>query len=209
MTKGRFKWLLVVAAVLTLLVAGRLYRLHVRREWLKPVIVERRDTTFVDITLPVISKSCDNHGGCVVETDGLYQGQPTGITVIFAPGMRPSTFTDRVETTLVFPKSAGITLVAEGPRGSSLVHLLAASYGTSAHHVNLPVTIPMTAIAFEGNPANIQTQPLKFKVVHPSAKDSPEYFELFLNTDLANKRVQLSEKETDYRPATLKAFGVR
>jgi hypothetical protein len=208
MSKGRFKWLLVLAAILTLLVAGRLYRLHVRREWLKPVTVERGDT-LVDITLPIISRSCDNYGGCVVETDGLYRGQPTGLTVIFAPGMRQSTFTDRVETTQVFPKNAGITLVVEGPRGTSLVHLLAASYGVTTHHVSLPVTIPMTAIAFEGNPADIQTQPLKFKVVHPSAKESPEYFELFIDTDLANNKVQLSEKETDYRPAILKAFGVQ
>jgi hypothetical protein len=89
-----------------------------------------------------------------------------------------------------------------------LVHLLAASYGIPAHHVNLPVTIATTAIAFEGNPANLQTQPLKFKIVHPSDKDSPEYFELFIDTDLANNKVQLSEKETDYRPAILKAFGV-
>ncbi len=208
MSKRRIKWLLVLASVLALLVAGRIYRLHVRREWLKPVTVERRDT-FIDITLPVISRSCDIHGGCFVETDGLYQGQPTGITVIFAPGMRPSTFTDRMETTQVFPKNAGITLVAEGPRGTSLVHLLATSYGAPAHHVSLPVTIPTTAIAFEGNPADIQTQPLKFKIVHPSVKEAPEYFELFVKTDLANNKVQLSEKETDYRPAILKAFGVQ
>jgi hypothetical protein len=208
MSKGRFKLLLVLTAVLTLMIAGRLYRLHVRREWLKPVTVDHRDT-FVDITLPIISRSCDSHGGCVVETDGLYQGQPTGITVIFAPGMRQSTFTDRVETTQVSPTDAGITLVAEGPRGKSLVHLLATSYGAPAHRINLPVAIPMTAIAFEGNPANIQTQPLKFKVVHPSAKDSPEYFELFINADLPNNKVQLTEKETSYRPAILKEFGVR
>ncbi len=61
MTKERLKWLLVLAAVLTLLIAGRLYRLHVRREWLKPVTVDRREA-FVDVTLPVISKSCDSHG---------------------------------------------------------------------------------------------------------------------------------------------------
>jgi hypothetical protein len=208
MSKPRFKWLLVLAAVLTLLVACHFYRLHVRREWLKPVTVDRQDS-LIDITLPVISKSCDTQAGCVVETDGLYNGQPTGLTVIFAPGMRPSTFTDRVETTQVFPKNAGITLVAEGPRGTSLVHLLANSYGNPAHRVNLPVTIPMTAIAFEGNPADIQTQPLKFKIMHPSAKDAPQYFELFINTDLAKNQVKLSEKETGYRPAILGAFGAR
>ena len=129
--------------------------------------------------------------------------------MIFAPGMRPSAFTDRVETTQVYPANRGVTLVADGPRGASLVHLLAASFGIPPHHVNLPVTIPMTAIAFEGTPANIQTQPLKFKIVHPSGKDSPEYFELFINADLLNNKVQLSEKETDYRPAILKAFGVQ
>jgi hypothetical protein len=206
MTEGRFKWLLVLAAVLTLLVAGRAYRLHVRREWLKPVAVDHRDV-FVDITLPIISKSCDTRGGCVVETDGLYNGKPTGLTVIFAPGMRQSVFTDRVETTQVFPKNAGITLVADGPRGTSLVHLLANSYGNPAHRVNLPVTIPMTAIAFEGNPADIQTRPLKFKIMHPGAKDAPEYFELFISTDLLNNKIQVSEKEIDSRPAILKAFG--
>jgi len=206
MSKERLKWILVLVAVLALLIAGRTYRRHLRQRWLKPVTVDRRDA-LVDITLPVISKSCDTHGGCVVETDGLYQGQPTGITLIIAAGMRPSTFTDRVETTQVSPKDSGITLIAEGSRGTSLVHLLAASYGAPEPHGNAQVAIPMTAIPFEGNPANIQTQPLKFKIVHPSSKDAPEYFELFLNTDLANNQVQLSEKETGYRPAILHAFG--
>lgn len=207
MTKERLKWLLVLASVLTLLIAGRLYRLHVRREWLKPVTIDHRDT-FVDITLPIISKSCDRQGGCVVETDGLYNGQPTGLTVIFAPGMRPSTFTDRVETTQIFPKNAGITLVAEGPRARSLVRLIAASYGSPAHRVDLPKTIITTAIPLEGNPADIKTQALKFKVLHNSDKDSAEYFELFVNTDLANNKVQLLEKETGYRLAILRALGV-
>ena len=67
----------------------------------------------------------------------------------------------------------------------------------------------MTAIAFEGNPANIQTQPLKFKIVHPSGADSSDYFELFINTDLARNKMQLNEKETDYRPAILRALGVQ
>ncbi len=75
MSKERLKWLLVLIAVLTLLIAGRLYRLHVRKEWLKPVTVDRHDS-LVDISLPIISTSCDYHGGCVIETDGLYQGNP-------------------------------------------------------------------------------------------------------------------------------------
>lgn len=208
MRPGRLKWLLVLAAVLTVMVAGHLYRLHIRRHWLKSVIVERREA-FVDITLPIISRSCDNHGGCVIATNGLYQGQPTGLTVIFAAGMRQSIFTDRVKTTQVFPTDAGITLVTEGPRGKSLVHLLATSYGAPAHRINLPAAIPMTAIAFEGNPANIQTQSLKFKVVHPGTKDSPEYFELFIIADLPHKKLQLSEKDTGFRTAILKAFGVQ
>ena len=208
MSKERLKWILVLAAALTLLIAGRLYRLHVRREWLKPVAVDRRGS-LVDVTLPIISTSCDAHNGCVVETDGLYQGKPTGLTLNFAPGMRASTFTDRVETTQVFPKKAGITLVVERSRGTSLVHLLADSYGTPAHHPDLPVTISLMAIPFEGDPANIKTQPLKFKAVHTGDQNAPEYFELFINTDLAKGQVQLSEKETDYRPAILKAFGVQ
>jgi len=98
--------------------------------------------------------------------------------------------------------------VAEGPRGRSLLHLIAATYGKPVSSASVPKTIVMTAIAFEGNPANIQKEPLKFKVVHPSEKDSLEYFELFVNTDLANDRVQLSEKDIGYRPAVLKAFGL-
>jgi hypothetical protein len=208
MSKERLKWILVLVAALALLVAGRLYRLHIRKEWLKPVTVDRRGS-LVDITLPIISTACDARNGCVVETDGLYQGKPTGLTLNFAPGMRASTFTDRVETTQVFPKKAGITLVVERSRGTSLVHLLAASYGTPAHHLSLPVTISLTAIPFEGDPANIKTQPLKFKAVNTVDQNAPEYFELFINTDLARGQIQLSEKESDYRPAIVKAFGVQ
>ncbi len=122
--------------------------------------------------------------------------------------MRESVFTDRVSTTKIYPAQAGVTLVAEGPRAKSLVRLIAASYGSPAHSIDLPKTIVTTAIPLEGNPANIQTQALKFKVLHNSDKDSADYFELFVNTDLANNKVQLLEKETGYRPAVLKALGV-
>ena len=206
MSSGRLKWLLFFFAVLVLLISGRQYRLHVRQKWLKPVTVDKSDG-LVHITLPVISKACDTHGGCVVETDGLYRGQPTGLTVIFAPGMRPSTFTDRVATTQVFAAKSGVTLVAEGPRGKSLVHLLAENYSASAHHLNLPVTVVTTAVPLAGNPANIQTQPLKFKIIG-AGKESPDSFELYVNVDLAKNQVQLREKDTAFRTAILNALGV-
>ena len=211
MSKSRIAWLIVVAIALTLVVLAHLFPDKVMRRRLHEIAVEQQNGQggLTVITLPVVAKTCDNLGGCVVETDGLYKGSATGLTVIFAPGMRASTITDRMATTNIYLAPAGISFVVEGMRGRSMIRLLAAAYEHSAKSTSVPRTITTTAIAFDGNPANIQTQPLKFKIIYPVDKNSPDYFELFVNVDLPNGKVQLSEKDAGYRPALLKAFGAQ
>ncbi len=212
MSKSRIAWLLLAAIALTLVVLARLFPDQVMRRRLREIAVEQQNGQqdgLIEITLPVVSKTCDHQGGCVVETDGLYKGSATGLTVIFASGMRASTVTDRVSTTKLYPALAGVTFVVEGLRGRSMIRLLAVAYGHPAKSTSVPRTITTTATAFEGNPADIQSQPLKFKIAFPGDKDSQDYFELFVTTDLANNQVQLIEKDTSYRSALLKAFGAQ
>lgn len=204
MTRRKIIGLLVVALVVALLVVGHISRQRIRRAWLKPVTIDRRGA-LTDIELPVFSRSCDSQGGCVIETFGLDQGKAVGLTVITAPGMRESFFTAKVSTSRVFPTPAGVSFVVEGPRGRSLLRLVAESYGRNTYHSALPKTIVMTAVPIQGNPAEIQTRPLRLKLVHPG----DDYFELFLDTDLANKKVTLVEKDVAYRAAILKTFGVQ
>jgi hypothetical protein len=206
MSSRRIQWLLIGLALAALLIAGRLYRLHLRKEWLKPVIVEQRGD-LIDLTLPVISKSCDAHGGCVVETSGLYENRPTGLTLIFAPNMKPSVFTGKMATTQIVPTRSGITMIVEGPRGNSLLHLLSKNYELPLHEPHLPVNLALTAITLEGDPASIQSQPLRFETIHPRGKDSPEYFELFIDADLASNNIHLIEKNSAFRSSLFKALG--
>lgn len=199
-------WLAVMMIALSAIALFALHRAKAKRPPPQDVIVDLSEG-FVDITLPVVSKHCDRRGGCVLETEGLYKGQSVGLRLVVAGGMKESAFTDNHATSRVEFLSEGVTLLTSGLQSEALVRLIAASYGKPVQSLKLPIAVKTTAVPLEGNPAEIQTRPVKFKLFHGESEDSPDYFELYLNADLANDRVQLDEKDAGYRSGVLKAFG--
>jgi hypothetical protein len=65
-----------------------------------------------------------------------------------------------------------------------------------------------TAISLEGTPAKLADGPVKLKLFYETDKDE-DLAELFLNIDVPKSRVELREKDPEYRAAIVRALGRR
>ncbi len=66
-----------------------------------------------------------------------------------------------------------------------------------------------TGISLEGNPAALFQGPAKIKLFfEPEDENDYEerYAELFMNFNLKERKMWLSEKDEEYRPAIIRAF---
>jgi hypothetical protein len=66
--------------------------------------------------------------------------------------------------------------------------------------------VALTALSLVGNPGNLDAGPANIKLFHESEKDH-EYAELLLNIDARARRVELREKDAEYRKAIVKLLN--
>jgi hypothetical protein len=162
---------------------------------------------WVDIRLPVTDVSCKSKGVCRITALGLYQDQPAGITIDTAD-IGPSS---SVSHPLPIPRKAtpgGIVLESQGEPTLNLLRMLSSLYQHPVASFDLPKELKLSALTLEGNPKEIETAPIKFRVLyHDDQPDNPDYFEMYINPDLAHGFVEFAEKDQGYRLPILRAFG--
>jgi hypothetical protein len=86
------------------------------------------------------------------------------------------------------------------------VESLASAYEVEPPQGALRRSIPLTVFALEGDPQQLESQHLNFKVFHDDTEERDQYYELFLHVDLPNGRVELHEKDPEYRTSVIRGF---
>jgi hypothetical protein len=163
---------------------------------------------FADFKLPVAHRACDSRAGCVLDVTGTYHKEPIALRIVFAPGMRQIRFDNLKANGGISAKANGVVLQLRGKPGENFVRMLASAYRIPIVSISLPDTVPLTAVALEGDPQHIASVALKIKVFHrDDDPDGPYYFELYIDPDLPNGVVALNEKDMDYRKPILRSLG--
>jgi hypothetical protein len=174
------------------------------------VIVDESDG-YVDFRFPVLNSRISAEGEADLMVGGTLFGKPVELRIHIRPGILPNEFSD--DTKSVHSLSDGIKISLSGVTGLNFATTLAQLYKSNESSFRLPLELCLTAVALEGNPANIALEPVKFKLFHETGstdeEESPEYFEMYLNTNLPIGLVALNEKDTDFRSGVLNALSVR
>jgi hypothetical protein len=66
--------------------------------------------------------------------------------------------------------------------------------------------ITSDAVSLEGDPADLRGGPLKLKLFF-EGDDEDDYAEIYLNVDMDRARVDLNEKDPEYREPLLRALA--
>jgi hypothetical protein len=163
---------------------------------------------FVDFRFPILSSAIAKDGEAVFVVGGSLLGRSVEITFRVRAGILPSDFS--AEPPIVEALSDGITMSLIGEEGQNFALSLSELYRSSRSSFLVPLQLSFTAVALQGNPAEIAKEAVKFKLFHETGstdeEEGPEYFEMFFNVDLASGIVSLNEKDTDFRSGVLSAL---
>jgi hypothetical protein len=105
-----------------------------------------------------------------------------------------------------------VRLQRSGTDSDALVQSLDALYDVGTGVSRMASEVTFTAISLEGNPGRLQEGRLKLKLFYePESATEDEagerYAEVYLNIDLSASRLELAEKDQDYRLPLLQALA--
>ena len=164
------------------------------------------DEGFADLVLTIQSVEQAPEGYTTVTARGLSRRNVVGLKVSFKNAMKPGFVGSEVDRTAFAEE--GIVYSSIGPQSDALLDSMAELYRVDAPG-SFAAKIGVVAIALKGNPSNLRHEPVKFKVFFNPQGGEARYAELYTNVDLPKKRLELFEKDTEYRARVVKALAGR
>lgn len=116
---------------------------------------------------------------------------------------------DWKETTLGGAPGGHLGVVAIesiGQRSDDLVRAIDRLYAAKVGAGAMARSTRFAAFALDGKPADLDAGPVQLKLFFESEEDD-RYAELYLNIDVAGARIELNEKDDDYRKALVLALA--
>ena len=101
-----------------------------------------------------------------------------------------------------------ITYQSTGPDSDAFVQVLDELYGTHLAGAGMKPQVSFTAISLGGDPRDLAKGRVDIKLFFESDRDD-EYAELYTNIDVAKRRLEIHEKDPDYRSPVIKALRSR
>jgi hypothetical protein len=98
-----------------------------------------------------------------------------------------------------------VDLIRTDPRSDALVKVMDGLYGTALAAEQMASRVAFSAVSLAGDPAHPELGMVKLKLFHGDA-DSADHVELYLNLDTPQQRLQLREKDPDYRAAVVRTL---
>ena len=137
---------------------------------------------------------------------GMFRGSEVGLKVSFRKGMKPG-FPNAQPDRTAFARS-GIAYSSIGEASDRLLRAMATLYSVLAPAGKFASRVDVTAIALEQHPVDVTKNAAKFKVFfNDDAGHESEYAELFTNIDIPGKRLELHEKDQEYRANVVRALA--
>ncbi len=164
-----------------------------------PEVTSETDEGFQDLVFWLEEHEKERDGSHRIRASGTHKGKKVGFEILLAPkwseGMN-TPITSRVGT---------VKYRAIGSDSDALVGVLDELYETKLSPKNMAKEIEFNAVTLEGHPRELANGPVKIKLFfEPESPD--DYVELFTNIDLPARRVEVREKDMEYRPAVIKAL---
>ena len=151
-----------------------------------------------------------------VTFNGLRGGAPAGIEWLFlALWLAGSAFIlwlawrlawVRVAEGRVYIRRFSKGLRSLGVQSDRLLVVIDELYGTAQHPRRMRPQTDFTGISLEGDPRHLNAGATKIKLFFES-EDEKRYAELYLNIDLGAAKLELAEKDPDYRAPIVRALS--
>ena len=151
---------------------------------------------FVDFTLEITKFKKQLLGGYIIECFGKYQDKVVGVGFYLKPDMQGIIDGD-INTWRTYRD--GMKILSLGLPSDELLGVLAGEYGVAKQNLKMKKEVIIECGALSGNPGNIANEPVHFKGFLNAHSKTDYYAEIYLNFDIKLAKVEINEKDSEYR----------
>lgn len=164
-----------------------------------PELTSQTEEGFHDLVFFIERCEVQPLGSQVLHASAVHRGLHVGIEVVLGPEWREGTFADQ-------PSYQGlVTYRSAGPGSDALLRIMDELWGTKAAPRAMARMTDFTCVTLSGDPRDLLKGPVHAKLFF-EAEEEGSQAELYTNVDLAAKRLEIREKDPDYRAAIVRAL---
>lgn len=163
---------------------------------------------FCDLVLTIQNKQTETDGTLALQLAALYKHEPVALRITLAPGIVAGFM--NLQTGMPDLRSVargGIHFQRTGPESDRLVMALAKLYQSRTRPIAMDDDIHFDVYAAEGNPGNLQTKEVVFRIFHTAPDTDGHEVELLLNINLPKNEVRIRETNQDFREYILQILS--
>lgn len=194
------RWLLLALIVIGLVALIALRRRSGANQ--VPEIVSGGEEGFHDLVFALILHERRSDGSQRLRLAGTHGGERVELDVELDASWTRGELGDTGITT----HGGDVRLRSVGAASDEFVKVLDRIYETEITPRHMAATTAFTAASLEGDPGRLDAGPTKLKLFFESEHDD-RYAELYLNVDVRSSRVELIEKDEEYRAAIVLALA--
>ena len=168
----------------------------------RPEITVASDTAWHDLAFHIQRTGKLVDGGQLLRATGSYRSVPVALAIVLGPSWKEG----RLGSGSLVTYTGTVKVQSVGAQSDQLLTAIDQVYGTGLHPKGMSRATNFTAITLGGNPSRLMDGPVKIKLFFESGDES-RYAELYLNIDLRATRLELAEKDPDYRGPIVRALS--
>lgn len=170
-----------------------------------PEVTSEQEEGFKDLLFYVAEHKRLEDGLQSVRSAGVHGGRRLGFDVVLGAAWKEGSPGPGIPITTY---QGFVTYRSTGADSDAFVQVLDELYGTSVAAKAMGQEVRFTAIALEGDPRDLSKGAVKIKLFS-GAETEDRYAELFTNIDLPSRRLELREKDQEYRGPVVQALRAR
>jgi len=167
-----------------------------------PEVTSEEEEGFHDLVFYIQEHKRLPDGSQSLRGSGTHKGRQLGLEVVLGPTWKAGSLGKGIP--LVTYRGI-VTYRSTGPDSDALVQMLDELYGTKIGLKAMGRETQFTGISLEGDPRDLAKGPVKIKLFFES-DNQDDYAELFTNIELAAHRLEVHEKDEEYRSPVIRAL---
>jgi hypothetical protein len=167
-----------------------------------PEITSESEEGFHDLVFYIQDFKRFEDGTQMVRASGTYKGRKVGLDIILGAHWVSGSIGKAVPL-ITYRGSASYRSI--GSESDAFLKILDELYGTKLNPKSIKGETQFTGISLGGDPRDLAKGPVKIKLFYESGSDS-SYAELYTNIELAKSKLEIREKDPDYRSPIVRAL---
>jgi hypothetical protein len=168
-----------------------------------PEITSETEEGFVDLVFAITQSEVNSDGTASFLAQGLHRGETVGLKVLLRPPWKEGALGEGITTF-----QGRVNYESTGEESDRLVQILGELYQSPVRPRSMRKDVILfTGITLEGDPRALTSRPVKIKLFVES-EDENRYMELYTNIDVQGRRLEIREKDPDYRDAVMLTVGL-